>query len=198
MAMSFDQHGSTVVLDMMMSMFYLPSMGLGRRQHRPNEFMAIPDHDVPFGLGFIPTEADYLYMARLRKERVRARLTHTLFDYPVRPYTMSLADYLMRTSKPQMSSNGIIGRLSTIQEVELQRLVHQLQLSDGDPDTLASALAAPSFPDHMSLMTLYFPDEINEHGTFFEIGDIVDGVVLYDEYIDEMLAMSMSQLDGIV
>ena len=129
---------------------------------------------------------------------MRARLTHTLFDYPVRPYTMSLADYLMRTSKPQMSSNGIIGRLNTVQEVELQRLVHQLQLSDGDPDTLASALAAPSFPDHMSLMTLYFPDEINEHGTFFEIGDIVDGVVLYDEYIDEMLAMSMSQIDGVV
>ncbi|RVW61799.1 hypothetical protein CK203_049254 [Vitis vinifera] len=72
-AMSFDQHGSTVVLDIMRSMSYLPGMGLGRRQHGPSEFIAIPDHDVPFGLGFIPTEADYLYMARLRKERVRAR-----------------------------------------------------------------------------------------------------------------------------
>ena len=50
----------------------------------------------------------------------------------------------------------------------------------------------------MSLMTLYFPDEIDEHGTFAEIGDIVDGAVPYDEYIDEMLAMSMSQIDGIV
>ncbi|RVW60356.1 Transposon Ty3-I Gag-Pol polyprotein [Vitis vinifera] len=68
-AMSFDQHGSTVVLDIMRSMSYLPGMGLGRRQHGPSEFIAIPDHDVPFGLGFIPTEADYLYMARLRKER---------------------------------------------------------------------------------------------------------------------------------
>ena len=28
-AMSFDQHGSTVVLEMMRSMFYLPGMGLG-------------------------------------------------------------------------------------------------------------------------------------------------------------------------
>ena len=54
MAMSFDQHGNTVVLDMMRSMSYLPSMGLGRRQHGPNQFIAIPDHDVPFGLGFIP------------------------------------------------------------------------------------------------------------------------------------------------
>ncbi|RVW62781.1 hypothetical protein CK203_058916 [Vitis vinifera] len=32
-AMSFDQHGSTVVLDIMRGMSYLPGMGLGRRQH---------------------------------------------------------------------------------------------------------------------------------------------------------------------
>ncbi|RVW25519.1 hypothetical protein CK203_103506 [Vitis vinifera] len=42
-AMSFDQHGSTVVLDIMRSMSYLPGMGLGRRQHGPSEFIAIPD-----------------------------------------------------------------------------------------------------------------------------------------------------------
>ncbi|RVW20446.1 hypothetical protein CK203_111654 [Vitis vinifera] len=53
-AMSFDQHGSTVVLDIMRSMSYLPGMGLGRRQHGPSEFIAIPDHDVPFGLGSSP------------------------------------------------------------------------------------------------------------------------------------------------
>ena len=104
----------------------------------------------------------------------------------------------MRVLELQSHLDGIIRGLNTVQEAELQCLVHQLQLSDGDPDTLASALAAPSFLDRMSLMTLYFLDEIDEHETFFEIGDIVDGVVLYDEYIDEMLAMSMSQLDGIV
>ena len=75
MAMSFDQHDNTVVLDMMRNMSYLPRMGLGRRQHGLNEFIAIPDHDVPFRLRFIPTEADCRYMARLCKERVRARLT---------------------------------------------------------------------------------------------------------------------------
>ena len=91
-AMSFDQHNNTVVLDMMRNMSFLPSMGLGRRQYGSREFIAIPDRDVPFGLGFIPTKVDYRYMAWLRKERVRARLTHTSFDYPVRPYSMSLAD----------------------------------------------------------------------------------------------------------
>ena len=62
-AMSFDQHGNTVVLNMMRSMSYLLGMGLGRRQHGPNEFMAILDHDVPFRPGFIPIEVDYRYMA---------------------------------------------------------------------------------------------------------------------------------------
>ena len=42
---------------------------------------------------------------------------------------------------------------------------------------LTSALIAPSSPDRTSLMTLCFPDEIDEYGTFAEIKDIVDGVV---------------------
>ncbi|KAL6338675.1 hypothetical protein AAG906_021492 [Vitis piasezkii] len=91
-----------------------------------------------------------------------------------------------------MPLNGIIERLSTIQKAELQRLVHQLQLSDGAPGTSTFASAALSSLDHMSLMTLYFPNEIDEHGTFVEIGGVVNGAVPHDEYIDEMLAMSMS------
>ncbi|RVW36985.1 hypothetical protein CK203_099638 [Vitis vinifera] len=35
-----------------------------------SEFIAAIDHDTTFGLGFIPTEADYRYMARLCKERI--------------------------------------------------------------------------------------------------------------------------------
>ena len=126
MAMSFDQHDSMVVLNKMRNMSYLPSMGLGQRQHGPNEFMAILNHDVLFELGFIPIEADYRYMARLCKKMMRARLTHTPFNYLVHPYTMSLVDYFVRASEPQAPSDGIIEELSTIQETELQRLVHQL------------------------------------------------------------------------
>ena len=145
-AMSFDQHGSIVVLDMMRGMSYLPGMGLGRHQHGPSEFMTIPDHDVPFGLGFIPTEVDYRHMARLRRERARARLTHTSFYYPVRPYTMSLADYFVRASEPHAPSDGIIGGLSATQEAELQRLVQQLQLSNGALGPSTSVLIAPPLP----------------------------------------------------
>ncbi|RVW97124.1 hypothetical protein CK203_030031 [Vitis vinifera] len=152
-AMLFDQYGSTMVLDIMRNMSYLPGMGLGWRQHGPSEFMAIPNHDIPFGLGFILTE---------------------------------------------MPSDGIIRGLSTVQEAELQRLIHWLQLSDGAPSTSTSALAAPSSLDRISLMTLYFQDEIDEHGIFSEIRDIVDEVVPQDEYVDEKLAMSMSQIGEIV
>ena len=52
--------------------------------------------------------------------------------------------------------------------------------------------------DHMSLLTLYFMEEVIEYGTFVEIGNKVDGVVPQDEYIDEILAMGMSQIDGII
>ena len=183
---------------MMRSMSYLPDMGLGRRQHGPNEFMDILDHDVPFGLGFIPTKADYRYMARLLKEKVKARLAHTSFDYPIRPYTMSLTDYFVGASEPQMPPDGIIWGLNTTQEAKLQRLVHQLQLGDGAPSTLTSTVVAPSSPDHMSCMTFHFSDEIDKYGTFAEIEDIVDGVIPHDEYINEMLVMSLGQIDGTV
>ena len=50
----------------------------------------------------------------------------------------------------------------------------------------------------MSLMTLYSPDEIDEHVTFAEVGDIVDEAASHDEYIDEMLALSLSQIEETV
>ena len=126
---------------------------------------------------------------------MRARLTRTPFDYPVRPYTMSLSDYFVRASEPLTQSDGVIEGLSTTQEPELQRLIRQLQLSDVTPGTSTTTLTAPAFLDLMSLMTLYFPDEIDEHGTFAEVRDIVDRAASHDEYIDEMLVLSLSQIE---
>ena len=62
-ALPFDEHDSTVVLDMMRSMFLLLGLGLGRHQHGSREFIATVDHDTPFSLGFVPIETDYRYMA---------------------------------------------------------------------------------------------------------------------------------------
>ena len=44
-------------------------------------------------------------------------------------------------------------------------------------------------------MTLCFSDETDEHGTFAEVEDIVDGAAPHDEYIDKMLALSLSQIE---
>ena len=120
--MSFDQHSSTVVLDMMRGMSFMPSLGLGRCQHRPMEFVATVDHDTPFRLGFVPIEANYRYMAHLHCERVRARLTYTPFDYPVRPYRMSLADYFIRGSEvhPHMGDFSVVTNIEGVDELQHQ------------------------------------------------------------------------------
>ncbi|RVW31076.1 hypothetical protein CK203_093174 [Vitis vinifera] len=67
-AMSFDQHSSTVVLDMMRGMTFLPGMGLGRRQQGPSEFIAAIDHDMTFGLRM--SLADYF----VRGSKIRPRV----------------------------------------------------------------------------------------------------------------------------
>ena len=63
MAMSFDQHSGTHVLDMMRDMSFLPGFGLGRRQHGSNEFVTTIDYDTPFRLRFTPSDDDVHYMA---------------------------------------------------------------------------------------------------------------------------------------
>ncbi|RVW21862.1 hypothetical protein CK203_109670 [Vitis vinifera] len=153
---------------MMRFMSFLLGLGLGRRQHGSEEFITIVDHDTPFGLGFVPIEADYIYMALLHKERLRARLLHMPFDYLVHPYRMSLANYFC--------------------------LVRQLQLSDGAPSTSTSILVTPPSPDCTSLLMLYFPEETDEYETFIEITDIIDEAILHDEYNDEMLMVDMSKI----
>ena len=125
-AMSFDRHNSKMILDMMRDMSFLPSMGLGQRQQEPNEFIAIIDHDTTCRLRFIPTEADYRYMARLCKERVRARLSHTPFDYPIQLYRMSLVDYFVRGSKIRPRLEEIDSVVHTDREIEFQHPFHQL------------------------------------------------------------------------
>ena len=70
-------------------------------------------------------------------------------------------------------------------------------MSNGAPGASTSALIASSSPDRLSLMMLCFLDEIDEHGTFAEIGDIVDGVMPHGKYVDEMLVMSSSQIKEI-
>ena len=104
---SFDHHNNTLVLSMMRGMSYIPSLGLDRRQQGPHVFTFTVDHDIPYGLGYTPTEDDAHHMARLRRDKVRARLYGVLFDYPLRPYTCKLANYFIRGSKHAPRTGGI-------------------------------------------------------------------------------------------
>ena len=106
--MSFGQYSSTLVLNMMRGMSYLLNLGLGHRRHGPCEFTFIVDHDIPYGLGYTPTEEDACYMARLCKDRVRTRLFGDPFDYPLRLYTFQLTDYCVRGSDHAPHMEGIV------------------------------------------------------------------------------------------
>ena len=99
--MSFDQHSST------RGMSYMPGLGLGRRQQGSREFAFTIDHDIPYGLGYTPSEDDARHMAMLRRDRVRARLSGVPFDYPLRPYTFQLADYFTRGSEHAPHTEGV-------------------------------------------------------------------------------------------
>ena len=74
-------------------------------------------------------------MAQLRQERVRSRLHHISFDYPVCPYSLRLTDYFVRASEPLLHHDRLIDEPTYIQHVELHHLFSQLQLSGGAPKT---------------------------------------------------------------
>ena len=79
--------------------------------------MTTIDHDISFGLGFTPSENDVCYMARLCRDRVRARLFGISFDYLVCPYTFSLADYFVKGSEVQPRVEEIGVEDSTVDEL---------------------------------------------------------------------------------
>ena len=86
--------------------------------------MTTIDHDISFGLGFTPSENDVRYMARLCRDRVRARLFGIPFDYPIRPYTFNFANYFVRGSKVQPCVNEMGVEDSIVDE--LQHMLHQM------------------------------------------------------------------------
>ena len=149
------------------------------------------DHDSPFRLGYVPTEANFRYMVRLCKERIMACLSHMPFDYTLRLYMICLANYFVRASSPPLPLDGMIVEFSADQEIELQCLVHQIQLRYGAPGASKVTILALSSPDRFSMLTLCFPEEVDGYRVPFDPIDLIDGVVLPDEYHDELLMMDM-------
>ena len=135
------------MLNMMRDMSYLPDLGLGRHQHGPREFTFTVDHDIPYGLGYTPIEEDACYMARLRKDRVRACLSGVQFDYPLRPYTFQLTDYFVRGSNHAPHVEGIVCILEAVEVQDLQWTLGYMHLGTGIPETPDVMIVAPSSPN---------------------------------------------------
>ncbi|RVW84660.1 Retrovirus-related Pol polyprotein from transposon opus [Vitis vinifera] len=135
-AMSFDQHSSIVVLDMVRGMSFLPGMG----------------------------------------ERVKARLTCTPFNYPVRPYRMSLADDFIRG----LEVHSHMGDFSTVIDIdgvdELQHQFHHLQLGDETSGILVSVMIAHSSPDRANFLSLCFLEKTTNCGVVVEPTKIAEMV----------------------
>ena len=184
--MSFDQYGSTLVLSMMRGMSYMPGLGLRPRQQGPREFTITVDHDISYGLGYIPMADDARHMARLRRERVRARMSGIPFDYPLRPYTFQLVDYFTRGSEYAPRTEGVdhVSKMAEIQGI--QHALGQICLNSETTNPLEAVTVAPPSPDRASVFSMCFPEEITDYHLPMDLGDEIDGVTLPDTYMDEM------------
>ena len=184
--MSFDQHSGTLVLNMMRGMSYMPGLGLGRRQQGPREFTITVDHDISYGLGYIPTADDARHMSRLRRERVRARMSGIPFDYPLHPYTFQLADYFIIESKyvPRTEEVDHVSNMAEIQGI--QHALGHMCLSSKTIDPPEAMIVAPPSSDRASVFTMCFPEEIPDYDLPMDLGDGLDGVIFSDTYMDEM------------
>ena len=184
--MSFDQYSSTLVLSIMRGMSYMPGLGLGRRQQGPREFTITVDHDISYGLSYIPTVDDARHMARLRRERVRARMSGVPFDYPLRLYTFQLVDYFTRGSEYAPRTEGVdhVSKMAEIQGI--QHALGQICLNSETTKPLEAVTVAPPSPDRASVFSMCFPEKIPDYDLPMDLGDETDGATLPDTYMDEM------------
>ena len=184
--MSFDQLSSTLVLSMMRGMSYMPNLGLGHRQQGSREFNFTVDHDIPYGLGYTPIKDDARHMARLRWDRVRARLSGVPFDYPFYLYTFQLVDYFIRGSEHAPLTEGTNHTLETYRIQGIQQALGQMCLSSETTEALGAMIVAPLLPSQASVVSLCFPEEVPDYDLPMDLGDDIDRVTIPDTYINEM------------
>ena len=94
---------------------------------------------------------------------------------------MSLVDYFVIGSEIRPRLEEIDSVVHTDRETELQHLFHQLQLSDGAPNTSFPMTITLTSPDRTSLLSLCFPEEITDDGVIVDPTEMIDGVVPRDD-----------------
>ena len=87
------------------------------------------------------------HTARLRRERVRARMFGIPFDYPLRPYTFQLADYFTRGYEYAPRTEGVdhVSRMVEIQGI--QQAIGHMCLSFETSEPPEAMIVAPLSPD---------------------------------------------------
>ena len=171
---------------MMRDMSYMPGLELGHLQQGSREFAFTIDHDIPYGLGYIPSEDDARHMTMLRRDRVRARLSGVPFDYPLHPYTFQLADYFTRGSKHAPHVEGV-DHVSKMAEIRgIQQALGQMCLSFKTTKPPEAVIVAPQSPDRASVFSMCFLEKVPDYDLPMDLRDDTDGVTLPNTYMDEM------------
>ena len=111
---------------------------------------------------------------------------------------MSLINYFFRGSEIRPHLEEIDSVVITDRDIELQHLFHQLQLGDGTLSTSIFVVIVPPSLDQASLLYLWFLEEDTEDEVVIDPAKMIDGVVAYDQYRDEMDMMSISQITSTV
>ena len=164
----------------------MTGLGLGRRQQGLREFTITVYHDIPYGLGYTPSEGDARHMAVQRRDRVRARLFGVPFDYSLRPYTFQLADYFPRGSEHALHTEGV-DHVSGIVEIRgIQQALGHMCLSSKTTEPPEAVIVAPPSPDQASVFSMCFLEEVPDYDLLMDFGDDTDGVTLPDTYMDKM------------
>ncbi|KAL6322793.1 hypothetical protein AAG906_019062 [Vitis piasezkii] len=141
--MSFDQHSSTLVLNMMRGMSYLP-------------------------------EDDARYMAWLRRDKVRARMSGIPFDYPLRPYTFQLADYFIRGSEHTPHTEGTVHIQETVEIQDIQQALGQMHLDIGTTKAPGAMIIASPSPDRASVFSMCFLEKVPDYDLPMDLGNGID------------------------
>ena len=184
MSMSFDQHNITLVISMIRCMSYMPGLGLGRRQQGSREFTFAVDHDIPYELGYTPIEDDARHMARLRRDRVIARLSGVPFNYPLPPYSFQLANYFIRGLEHAPRTGDTDHALETDRIQGIQQALGQMCLSSETIEAPGAMTIAPPSPGRARVFSMCFLEEVPDYNLPMDLGDDTNGVTLPNTYIE--------------
>ena len=137
-------------------------------------------------------------MARLHKDRVRARFSGVPFYYPFRLYTFQLTDYFVKGSNHAPHMEGITYISEAVEIQDLQRTMGQMHLGTRIPETLDVMIIAPPSPDRASMFSVCFPEAVYDYDILMDIVIDVDGMTLLDACTDEMDMIKIGHILDVV